>query len=85
MTPQNKPIQTLRDGLLKATIWKNHSENGSRYTVTFSRAYKAADGQYHDSDSYSGAELLRLSYLANHAYHAINEFKAKDSAPAYAA
>ena len=68
-TEKNKPIDRLRDGALKATIWANESQKGTFYSVEFTRTYKSdADGQYHDSKSFSGSELLRLAHLATKAY-----------------
>ena len=65
---KNRPVETLRDGALKAAIWRNESESGVFYNVTFARTYKDAKGNLQDADSYSGAQLLRLSRLAELAY-----------------
>ncbi|MEQ1934948.1 MAG: hypothetical protein ABL962_13905, partial [Fimbriimonadaceae bacterium] len=62
------PALTMRDGALTATIWRNEQEQGVFYSVTFSRRYKRSDGNYADANSFSGAELLRLSMLAEQAY-----------------
>lgn len=78
-TTKNLPIDTIRDGSLKATIWKNESENGNFYTVSFSRTYKDADGQYRDANSFSLAEPLRIARLAHIAYDEIAILRAKDS------
>lgn len=77
MTNQAKqrPIETLRDGQLKAAIWKNEGENGVFYNVTFARTYKAADGSLHDADGFSGSQLLRLARLADQAYGQIAELR----------
>lgn len=77
-TQNNKPVDTIRDGDLKATIWKNLGENGSFYSVDFSRTYQDAQGTYHDSHSFSGSEPLRLARLANLAYDAIAELRSQD-------
>lgn len=74
-----KPIDTLRDGSLKATIWKRTSERGDFYSVNFSRFYRDDEGAYHDTDSFSGSELLRLAHLATRAYDRTNELRAQDS------
>lgn len=66
--PAQRPAMTVTDGALKAAIWRNESENGAFYSVTFSRSYKNSDGGYADAHSYSGSELLRLSKLADRAY-----------------
>lgn len=75
----NKPINTIRDGSLKATIWKNRGEKGDFYSVEFSRTYKQGE-EYKDSRSFSGAELLRISRLANIAYDEIAILRGNDSA-----
>lgn len=67
-TVKQRPVETLRDGALKAAIWKNESENGPFFAVTFARTYKNGDDQLHDTDSFSGSQLLRLSRLADKAY-----------------
>lgn len=76
----NTPIDTLRDGQLKATIWKNHGEKGNFYTVTITRTYKDDAGNYHDSDSFSGTQLLQVSHLAGRAYDRVNQLRAADRA-----
>lgn len=70
-TKNTKPVDTLRDGSLKATIWKNEGENGPRYSVNLTRTWRDEQGNYHDSDSFSGNELLRIARLANIAYDEI--------------
>jgi hypothetical protein len=69
MTKQtNKPALTIRDGSISATIWRNESEKGSFYSVTFGRTFKDAKGDFRTSDSFSGTQLLRLARLADRAY-----------------
>lgn len=64
----NKPVHTLRDGALKANIWRNESKNGTPYySVSLSRSYKRSDGTYADSTSFSGLDLLKISRLAEQA------------------
>ncbi len=72
------PIETLRDGRLKATIWKNHGDKGNFYTVTFSRSYKDEDDNWKDSDSFSGSELLRIAHLSTRAYDRSSELRIAD-------
>lgn len=67
----NKPVSTLRDGSLSATIWSNPSEKGTRYSVNLSRVYTDKEGTLKDSDSFSGSEVLRVSRLARLAYDEI--------------
>ena len=78
-TTENKPAHTLRDGALKATLWKNEGSKGPFYSAQFSRTFRREDGSYGDSDSFTGADLLKLANLARKAYehqsrlHAQNE------------
>ena len=71
----NQPTETLRDGSLKATIWKNEGEKGAFFSVNLSRTYKDEAGNYHDSDSFSGSELLRIAHLASRAYDQVSELR----------
>lgn len=73
-----KPIDTLRDGLLKATIWKNEGEKGPFFTVNLTRTYQDGAGNYQDSDSFSGTELLRIARLAGKAYDRVGELRQAD-------
>ena len=74
---KTRPIQTLRDGKLKAVIWKNPSEKGHFYSVDLIRSYQ--DGEiWKDTHSFSGTELLRVSRLAQKAYDRIAELRALD-------
>ena len=74
----HKPADTIRDGALKATIWKNESEKGSFYSVNFTRTYKDKEDKLQDGDSFTGAELLRLSHLAAKAYDRVGILRSKD-------
>jgi len=71
----NKPTETLRDGSLKATIWKNEGEKGPFFSVSLTRIYTDDAGNYHDSDSFSGSELLRIARLASRAYDRIADLR----------
>lgn len=71
----NGPADVLRDGNIKATIWKNERENGPSYNTTFARTWQDEQGAYRDSHSFSGTELLRVSELARGAYARTNELR----------
>ena len=74
-TTANKPVDRIRDGSLKATIWENEGPKGTFYSVEFSRTYQDEHGQYKDSRSFSGAELLRISRLAVKAYDRVSALR----------
>lgn len=83
-TSTNQPIDTLRDGALKATIWKNPTEKGWFYSVEISRTYKQGE-VFKDSHSFSGTEPLQVARLAQVAYDRIVELRTGDKLDANSA
>lgn len=70
----NKPHATLRDGALKATIWANVTDEGqTRYSITLTRSYTDANGNWHDTNYLNRNELLRVAHLARQAFDAVGE------------
>ena len=59
-----KPIHEVRLGHVKAAVWKNDTEAGVRYNVTFSRIYKDGD-TWNSTDSFGRDDLLLLSKVAD--------------------
>ncbi len=76
---KNKPVETIRDGSIKATIWRNSSEKGDFYSVQFTRTWQDDQGNYHDADSFSGSQLLRVAHLAAKAYDRTAELRREDA------
>ncbi|MAW61969.1 MAG: hypothetical protein CMJ94_14225 [Planctomycetes bacterium] len=72
----NQPIDTLRDGSIRAAIWKNEGEKGPFFSVTLTRTFQDEAGNYQDSTSFSGTQLLRVSRLAGRAYDRVGELVA---------
>ena len=64
MPNTSKPIQEVRLGCIKAAVWKNETENGARYNVTFCRLYKEGD-QWRTTESYGRDDLLLLAKVAD--------------------
>jgi hypothetical protein len=62
-----KPIQEVRLGYIKAAVWKNETETGARYNVTFRRLYKDGD-QWKTTDSFGRDDLLLLGKVADQAH-----------------
>ncbi len=74
----NRPLQVLRDGACKATIWRNdHEEHGPYFTVSLSKTYEGKDGALKDGMSFSYSELLKVSELARISYHEVQAYKAE--------
>lgn len=78
----NKPAHTIRYRNLKATIWKNASNNGDFYSVTLSRSYQDKEDQWHDASSFNTNDLPTVAKLCNDAHSWITwaERRAKDEA-----
>lgn len=74
----NKPVKSLRDGHIKATIWRNESEKGDYYSVNFTRIYKDGEGNWKDTDSFTGTDILKVQHLAGKAYDAIAKLRKAD-------
>jgi hypothetical protein len=63
----NKPAHEIRLGRIKATLWANSSENGTRYNVTFTRLYKDGD-TWKDSQSFGRDDLPLIAKVADQAH-----------------
>ena len=72
---KSKPAETIRDGAIKATIWKNQGEKGVFFSVNFTRTYTDTDGNFHDGDSYTGTQILQVARLAERAYERVSELR----------
>lgn len=73
-TTKQTPVETIRSGALKASIWKNKGQNGAFLKVTFSKTY-SVDGEPKDTYSFDARDLLTLSDLAQHASRRMEELK----------
>ena len=78
-TVPNKPIETLRDSRLKASIWERESEKGPYYTVTLAKIYEDKDGHLQETQSFSASELLRVAELAREAHGVVRDLKRERS------
>lgn len=59
-----RPVQEIRMGRIRAAIWENETENGTRYNVTVSRLYKDGD-KWKDSTSFGRDDLLLVAKVAD--------------------
>ena len=66
--PPNRPVDDVRIGRVKATIWRNEAEDGKpRYNVVFARLYKDG-GTWQSTQSFGRNNLLLLAKVADLAY-----------------
>lgn len=75
----NKPAATIRDGAMKATIWKNEGEKGDFYSVDLTRSYKQGDEWKETTKGFSGLDLFKATNLLTLAYNRIIELRAQSS------
>ncbi len=64
---RERPAHEVRFGFIKAAIWKNPTDKGVRFNVTFSRSYKDGD-EWKSTDSFGRDDLLVLAKAANEAH-----------------
>lgn len=75
----NKPVETLRDGALKVSIFRNQSEKGAFYAVDPGRIYTdEASGDVRETSSLSGSEPLRMAHLLTKGYERVGELRRHD-------
>ena len=55
-------------------------EKGAFFSATFTRTYTDAEGKFHDSDSFSGLDLLKIAQLVPKAYERIGKLRAAEKA-----
>jgi len=73
----NTPAATLRDGGLKATVWKNTTNEGKTYySVNITKSYKQ-DEEWKETTSFGADDVLKVANLAQRAYNAILNAKAQ--------
>lgn len=64
---KSKPIHEIRLGNIKAAIWENHTEQGIRHSLTFTRLYKDGD-QWKSTVSLGRSDLPKLTAVAQRCY-----------------
>ena len=59
-----RPVHEIRMGRVRAAIWENETQNGTRYNVSFSRLYRDGD-QWKDSSSFGRDDLPLVAKVAD--------------------
>lgn len=71
-TATKRPVHEIRMGRIKAAIWANASQQGTRHNISFSRLYK--DGNdWKDSTSFGRDDLPLIQKVADLAHTWIYE------------
>ena len=72
MMANQKPVDEIRIGHVKATIWRNGTEDRPRHNVTFSCLYRDGD-QWKSTQSFGRNDLLVLAKVADQAHSRLFE------------
>ena len=67
-----RPVHEVRLGRIKAAIWENETQNGSRHNVTISRLYRDGE-QWKDSTSFGRDDLPLVAKVVDQAHSWIFE------------
>ena len=78
----NSPINVIRAGNVKATIWENTNSKGQVYhSVDISRSYRDDDGKWHETNQLFTENLPQARLVSDNAYASIharlNELRAE--------
>jgi len=75
-----RPVHEIRMGRVRAAIWENDTQNGTRHNVTFSRLYRDGD-QWKDSSSFGRDDLPLLAKVADQVHSWIYQQSQSQSRP----
>jgi len=62
-----QPTHEVRFGLIKATVWQNHTKVGDRFNVTIARLYRNGD-RWVESQTFGRDDLPLLAKAADLAH-----------------
>lgn len=71
------PVHEIRLGRIRAAIWENETQNGTRHNVTVSRLYKDGD-DWKDSASFGRDDLPLVAKVVDMAHSWIFEQNGAD-------
>ncbi len=66
-TSKIQPIHKIRHGFVSASIWRQETDQGDVFNVTFQRSYKDGDN-WKNSSSFGRHNLLVVSLIAARAF-----------------
>ena len=75
---KSRPVHEIRLGRIRAAIWQNETENGTRHNVTVTRLYKEGD-KWKDSASFGRDDLPLVAKVCDQAHTWIFEQAAERS------
>ena len=75
----NKPVEVLRDGALKVSIFRNQGEQGESYSMVPGRVYTDKEtGETREATSFNSGEALRLAHLMTKGHERVLHHRSQD-------
>ena len=75
-----KPVHRIRHGAVSASIWRQQTDKGPIFNVTFQRAYRDGD-EWKSAESFGRRDLLVVGLIAARAFEWIATQPTKTRAP----
>ena len=63
----NRPAHEVRFGSIKAVIWANETENGTRYATRIVKLYRDGE-EWKETTSFNRDDLLLVAKVSDHAH-----------------
>ncbi len=77
MPNERAPVDSFRYGAVSAAIWRNETDKGAFYNVTFARTYRQGD-DLKNASSFGFNDLHAIERLAGWAFDTIHELRKDD-------
>ena len=79
MSNKNEPADKIRFGAIQVSIWRNETSDGKVFfSGAPSRSYKNSDGEWKESVSFTGAEMLLASQALEVAFQRCMEMREEE-------
>jgi hypothetical protein len=65
---KRRPIRKFQAGNTQVAVWANKGKKGTWFSVTISRGYKNAEGQWEDSNGFGLQDIPLMRKLLDQAY-----------------
>lgn len=77
----NSPVDTIRNGRLKVTIWQNKNKKGETFfTASLVKSYKDKSDTWKETNQLTGNEISHASALLHKAAKRVAELEINEAA-----
>ena len=70
---KNRPAHTVRVGHCKVVLWENKTKNGVMYSAVPIRIYRNEGGEWEETHSLSGTEILLMKEALDRAFDWVSQ------------